>query len=159
MECRTASVYAHMPAMTNRGNEQKATHPARTALIASNFPPMPKKRRNPPPFASSALNVCSPQLSLSIMRRANHRQLSAIKLIQIAGTACMATSPHTELEVPFLAIRIHPGHRVLEGSTVNRMAIVQSTSTAQAAAATLAILRQNFGSKFMNGSSLSPEGI
>ena|SRR5215813_11791105 len=90
--------------MTNRGIKQKPTHAAhqmgnppfvseRTRPIASDFPPMPKKPRKPPPFASSALNVCSAHVSLSIMRRANHRQLSAIKLIQIAMTACMATNP------------------------------------------------------------------
>src|SRR5262249_19488443 len=131
----------------------------RTRPIASDFPPMPKKPRKPPPFASSALNVCSAHVSLSIMRRANHRQLSAIKLIQIAMTACMATNPQTEVDVPFLATRRHPGHRVLEGSTVTRMIKAKSNSTAKAADAPLAILRKNFGSKFMNGSSLSPEGI
>src|SRR5262249_38085721 len=151
--------------MANRGIEQKAAHTKlRTTTeefaynktdSASYFPPMPKR----PPFGSSALNVCSARVSLLIARRANHCQLNAIKLIQIAGTACMATSPQMELEVPFVAMRSHPGHRVLEGSTVTRMMTVQSTGTAQAAAATLATLRQNRASKFMNGSSLSLEGI
>src|SRR5262245_19934278 len=155
--------------MTNRGIEQKPTHPAHATEnpafasqktpIASSFPPTPKKPRKPPPFASSALNVWSAHVSLSITRRANHRQLSAIKPIQIAMTACMTTNPQTEVEVPFLATRRHPGYRVLEGSIVSRMMPVHSTSTADAAAAILTILRQNFGSKFMNGSSLSLEGI